>query len=115
MEMTNGKVDLNDLTGQSDIVLVCISAIWCGPCKTLSPILDEIQGERSDVRIFKIDADENQELCSGLQIRSVPTLLFYKKGVEFSRGVGLMKKLNITTTIEEIADLVDHEKDVDKD
>ncbi len=62
-------------------VLVDFYAQWCGPCKTLSPILEQIEKEyEGKVNILKVDVDENPELASQFNIKSIPTLMLFKKG-----------------------------------
>lgn len=61
-------------------VLVDFWAQWCGPCKMIAPVLDEISSERQDVKIVKIDVDENQELAQKYGIRSIPTMYLFKDG-----------------------------------
>lgn len=72
---------------ESGTVIVDVWAPWCGPCKMIAPILDELAGELSDVQFVKLNADETS-LMGGLGIRSVPTLLKYRNGVIVDRKVG---------------------------
>jgi thioredoxin 1 len=62
-------------------VLVDFFAVWCGPCKMMSPILEEVKSTMGDdIKIIKIDVDKNPELSSSLQVQGVPTLMVYKQG-----------------------------------
>jgi thioredoxin 1 len=62
-------------------VLVDFFAVWCGPCKMMSPILEEVKSNMGDdIKIIKIDVDKNPELSSSLQVQGVPTLMVYKQG-----------------------------------
>ena len=72
-------------------VIVDFSATWCGPCKALNPILDEISST-TDIKVFKIDVDENQELAIEHGIRSIPTMLLFKKGQLINRLAGMKRK-----------------------
>jgi thioredoxin len=77
-----------------DKVIVDFSATWCGPCKALNPILDDISAT-TDIKVFKIDVDRNQGLAIEYGIRSVPTMLIYKKGELVNRLSGMKRKEEI--------------------
>lgn len=72
-------------------VLVDFTASWCGPCKMLSPILDQLHANMGDsLRIIKIDVDKNNALATELQVSGVPTLILYKNGVPVWRQSGVV-------------------------
>lgn len=73
-------------------VLVDFWATWCGPCRMLSPIVDEVASERPDVKVGKINVDEQPELTQQFGIMSVPTLLVFKNGEKVQESVGLIPK-----------------------
>ena len=73
-------------------VLVDFWAAWCGPCQMLSPLVDEVAEEREDIKIGKINVDEQQELAVKYQVMSIPTLLVMKNGELTNRSVGLISK-----------------------
>ena len=73
-------------------VLVDFWASWCGPCRMLSPILDEVASERPDVKVGKINVDEQPELAQQFGIMSIPTLLVFKNGEKVQESVGLIPK-----------------------
>ena len=64
------------------------TAAWCGPCKTLSRTFDNNKNEFKNVKRFKVDLDEHQDLCEKYNVRSVPTLLLFKGGKETKRLIG---------------------------
>jgi thioredoxin 1 len=81
-------------------VLIDFFATWCGPCKTLAPILKQVKdnlGER--ITILKIDVDKNQELASKYQVRGVPTIILFQKGKQLWRQSGVLTKDEIIKTI----------------
>lgn len=100
------KVDSNnfdEFIKNENVSLVYISASWCGPCKMLSPIIDEIMNEKNGgVVLAKIDADEQMDFIKSLNVRNIPTLLFYKNGELKERTTGLKNKMEIHKIIEEI-------------
>ncbi len=73
-------------------VLVDFYATWCPPCKSLSPIVEEIEKENADIKFLKINVDDEQELAIEYGIMSVPTLVFIKNGEPVDKSVGLISK-----------------------
>ncbi|MBM1106583.1 thioredoxin [Aurantibacter crassamenti] len=83
-------------------VLVDFFAEWCGPCKTLGPILKDVKSELGDaVRIVKIDVDKNELLASKYQVKGVPTMLLFKNGKQLWRKSGALPKQEIMGVIKE--------------
>lgn len=83
-------------------VLVDFWAEWCGPCRMITPILEEISGELSDkVKIVKINIDENPKTPAQFGVRSIPTLAFFKNGQAVSTKVGLLPKSKLVDWINE--------------
>ncbi len=79
--------------------IVDFSATWCGPCKALNPILDEISSTTS-IKVIKVDVDSNQGLAIEYGIRSVPTMLLFKNGELVNRITGLRTKEEIIESFE---------------
>ena len=73
-------------------VLVDFNATWCGPCRMLKPVLEEVAAERADVKIVGIDVDENRDLAGEYGVFSIPCLVLIKDGAEADRSVGLVPK-----------------------
>lgn len=85
----NFKEEVLDASG---IVVVDFGANWCGPCKSLIPILDEVVGEDPSKKIVKVDIDEQEELAAQYKIMSVPTLLVFRNGEIIDKSIGLIQK-----------------------
>jgi len=87
---------------ENDLALVDIWAPWCGPCRMISPIVDEISNEyQGRLSVGKMNADDNRDTVSELGIRSIPTLLLYKNGEIVDRLVGGVNKQKIVDLIEQ--------------
>lgn len=101
MSVLHGNSDnFNDLIA-SGKVLVDFYATWCGPCKMLGPVLEEISSDRAEVKIVKIDVDENPDLARKFGIMSVPTLYLFNDSKELSHKNGYMPKEEILDWINE--------------
>lgn len=73
-------------------VLIDFWAAWCGPCKMLSPVVDEIAGESADIIVGKINVDEQPELAQRFGVMSIPTLIAFKDGAVYNKTVGVQPK-----------------------
>ena len=73
-------------------VLLDFWASWCGPCRMVSPLIEEIADERTDIRVGKVNVDENPELASRFGVMSIPTLVVVKNGQITNRSVGARPK-----------------------
>lgn len=82
----------NEIIKSSKPVLVDFWASWCGPCRMLSPIVDEIAKEQNDVKVCKINVDENQDLAAMFQVMSIPTLVLIKDGKIANKSIGYKPK-----------------------
>ena len=76
-------------------VLMDFWASWCGPCRMVSPIVDEIAAERSDIKVCKINVDEQPELAARFGVMSIPTLVVMKNGKVINQAVGARPKAQI--------------------
>ena len=88
---TNTSFD--ELLQSEKLVIVDFWATWCGPCRMLSPLLDEVEAEMEDkVEVVKVNVDDADEIAMRFRIMSIPTLLFFKNGAMVDRSVGAMPK-----------------------
>ena len=103
-------VNLNDsnfekeITQNDQTVLVDFWAPWCGPCKMISPMLDEIAAEKAgSVKIAKVNVDENQNLSVKYNVRAIPALLFFKNGQLRDQVIGMTSKKDLLGRLEALA------------
>ena len=104
--MTGKLPDVTDGTFQSDVlesdqpVLVDFWAPWCGPCRVVHPILEEMAAERDDFRIVSINVDENQQTAAQYEVLSIPTLILFKDGAIAKKVIGAMPKRRLEAELE---------------
>lgn len=108
--MAGSAVTVTDATfaaevEQSDkLTVVDFWATWCGPCRVISPILEQLATERADeLKVAKVDVDENQHTAARFNIRAMPTLLFFKGGQVVGQIVGAVPRSRIEQAIEQYA------------
>jgi thioredoxin 1 len=106
----SGAVNLDESNFEREVtrsdkpVLVDFWAEWCGPCKLIAPLLDEIAREKAgSVKIAKVNVDENQSLSSKYNIRAIPSLLFFKNGQLRDQVTGMTSKKDLLSRIEALA------------
>ena len=93
--------EFSGLLQEDKLLVVDFYATWCGPCKKLSPTLDEVSEELGEqVNIVKVDVDESEDLAMDYGIRSVPTVLFFKNGQQVDKFVGALPKSEIVDKIQ---------------
>lgn len=81
--------------GAAPLAMVDFWAPWCGPCRMVGPVLEEIAGERTDIKVGKVNVDEQRELAAAFQIMSIPTLVVMKGGKAVNQAVGARPKEQI--------------------
>lgn len=94
------KENYNTFVG-SNLVLVDVWASWCGPCKMISPIVDEISSDyQGRLSVGKLDADSNRETITELGVRNIPTILLYKNGEIVDKSTGVVTKQKLVEMID---------------
>ena len=85
--------NFSEILASSKVAVVDFWATWCGPCRMLSPILDEVEAEMpNDITVVKVNVDDADEIAAQYRIMSIPTLLFFKNGKVVDKTVGAMPK-----------------------
>jgi thioredoxin 1 len=109
-EKTGGTIEVSDASFSSDVlssntpVLVDFWATWCGPCKMVAPVLEEIATEKADhITVAKLDVDANPETARNFQVVSIPTMILFKDGEPVKRIVGAKGKAAL---LRELSDAV---------
>ena len=86
---------------EGELVLVDVWATWCGPCKMISPIVDEISSDyQGRLSVGKLDADSNRETITELGVRNIPTILLYKNGEIVDKSTGVVTKQKLVEMID---------------
>lgn len=97
------KEEIQDILEKSKnenkTIIIKFEADWCGPCKTLGPVLDKIAEENPEINVIKVNVDENDSLSTEYGIRSIPAVFIFKNGVQESNFIGMKSKEDILKLI----------------
>lgn len=104
--MAGNLNEVTDVNFQAEViesdkpVLVDFWAPWCGPCRVVAPVLEEIAGERPELRIVKLNVDDNQQTAATYQVLSIPTMILFKNGAPVKTVVGAYPKKRLEAELE---------------
>jgi thioredoxin 1 len=104
--VTGKLTDVTDANFQAEVleaegaVLVDFWAPWCGPCRVVHPILEEIDSEREDLKVVSLNTDENQQTTASYEVLSIPTLILFKNGEIAKKVIGAMPKRRLEAELE---------------
>lgn len=101
--LTKGNFDA-EVANSSGIVLVDFWATWCGPCKMFAPVIEEIAGENlPNVKVGKVDVDQEPDLASQFKVMSIPTLVIFKDGKAAATSVGVKSKKDVLKMVDKLS------------
>ena len=104
--MAANIIEVTDASFQAEViesetpVLVDFWAPWCGPCRVVAPVLEEIAQERDDLRIVKLDVDANQQTAANYEVLSIPTMILFKNGQVAKKIIGAYPKKRLESELE---------------
>jgi thioredoxin 1 len=104
--MAGTIIDVTDATFQAEVieseqaVLVDFWAPWCGPCRVVAPVLEEINAEREDLRVVKLNTDDNPQTAANYEVLSIPTLILFRNGQIAKKVIGAMPKRRLEAELE---------------
>ncbi len=98
--ITDSTMFESEVLGSDGLTLVDFYADWCGPCKMVAPVIDELSAERKDVKFVKVNVDENPDIASEYSVFSIPTFVIFKDGAPVHQFAGAMGKEGFVSELE---------------
>lgn len=95
-------MNLDEILKSDKPVLVDFWAAWCGPCKMMNPVIEQVKSKNENLEVVKVNVDEERDLAVKYQIRSIPTLVLFKEGVPVWRNSGVLTEQTISDKIKEV-------------
>lgn len=100
LEVTSSNWD-NEVIKAQGVVMIDFWAAWCGPCRMISPTVEELAKEYSGkIKVFKLNTDDNSEIASRYKIMGIPTIMFFKDGIKIDQIVGVVPKQHLKAKID---------------
>lgn len=100
LEITSSNWD-NEVIKAQGLVMIDFWAAWCGPCRMISPTVEELAKEYSGkIKVFKLNTDDNSEIASRYKIMGIPTIMFFKDGIKIDQIVGVVPKQHLKAKID---------------